>query len=336
MAAGIGPGPGVIGQILYSLGYVPKVSASVQSLKNQLNQIGQQITSLQAQDATVQQAITSAKAAITGLTAHFQALTDEITADVNDISALSASIADLKSQLASDSTTITSLTGELSGAVASLNGLTQLNASPSWVSQGNGLASEDVTGGTIDFDGVTQTVTQGLDGGISAFIDPGAVEAVFSFSPGFSGLSAPSSSPATQAQGLGGIGGNLATLLGYIPISQATSDAPQVAELKSLIITATAQLQNVQTLLANDQSTLSGLTTQKNSLQGQVNSAQLNFSSYQSHIASLNATIASDTSQHGSNLSTISGLTTNLDSVNSVLSHAQVGNTASFSVVDVR
>jgi len=351
-------GPGILGQAMRSLGYVPKSTlaglsaqiASLQSqqsanaatitdLESQLGTANSSVSSLQAQLASANSQISSLSAQAAPLQAQIDALNANVSSLQSQLSAANASIASLTSQLsslqtqlanlqseianeqnsvipslqsqlaplqqkysgyantlsglqsvlagledtianltgdvgtlqsdlASDLSSISSLKGTLGGLQSQVQAYNVVNAAPSVGDGGGNNASSDVPGGPNDpGSGPYDTNYTG-------------------FAPYTAAFGANFSSLGTQISGHAVVrfatayspGQYLATALGYVPVSEETTEQGDIASL-----TAQVNAQNAQI----------------GSLQGQLSSAQSQAQSLQGQVTAANATVASLTAQIG-------------------------------------
>lgn len=339
-------GPGVLGQALFRLGFVPASeskpltaeAASLQSsnaaLSTEASAMESGIASLTSQVSTAESGISSLQSQIASLSSQLAGLESTLLGDQStiaslrsQISALQSQVSALQSQIASDGSLISSLRSQLSGAASALNGLTAIAASPSRALQNNGLVSQD------------QAYDSSVNG-YSGFVDPGVTGLAVAFAPGYSGLTSGTGTDARMQSSGPALGGRLASALGYVPVGQVTSAEAQVASLQSAnaslktrLSSDQSTLSSLQTRLSSDQSTLSGLRSQASSLQAQVSSAQAGVStatsqigSLRSQVGALQSRVAALTSQHQADLSTIATLRSQLSTTSGVLSLMRSSN----------
>src|SRR5487761_1917239 len=329
-------GPGILGQLLFGLGYVPK--SEVTSLGAQAASHQAQVSANAATIAGLQSALATAGASVASLTSQLAAANANISSLTSFAASLKArlaplgsniagyvsQIASLKGELAADASTISSLTATLYGLQSKVRSYTVVNAAPTF---GSGSAanfvSSDIPGGPYDpGSGPYGTGFAGFAPYVGAFAANFASLGTGSSThavPRFSASYAP--------------GGRVASALGYVPKSEFTAEESQVVSLTSQIGAQGSQIQSLRGQLAAANASAASLTgqltaanasvasftTEISSLEGQINTADSSISSLQSQIASL-------TSQHSTNLLTIGLLDSSVSTWQGYLSAIQSGN----------
>ena len=302
-------GAGILGHLLFALGYVPK---------SEVTSLGAQAASLQAQASANAAAIASLQSELSAADASIASLNSQLSADAASISTLNTQLANLKSELAAVQASITTYTTDLNGLKSTLSGLqstfngltgeittlkgliaadnttisnlkatlaglqlqvqsyTVVNAAPSF---GSGSAanfvSSDVPGGPYD------PGSGPYDAGFTGF-----APYVGAFAGNFASLGSTTSHHAVPRFALAyAPGGFLASTLGYVPKSQAAAPAATVASLTSQVNTQNAQIAVLQGTGAGS-------------------------------VAAARAEVGPLTAQHTANLSTISSLDTQIGVLN--------------------
>jgi peptidoglycan hydrolase CwlO-like protein len=300
-AAAPAAGPGLVGQLLYRLGFVPAsqfapLTAEAASLQTELQ-------GLQGQYASAQTALAALQAQERSLQSEVAQLQAQLASLGGTVSSLTSQAQGLESAVAQDASTIASLKSSLASALGNLGGLTTIAASPSSSFLGNGLVSSDQP-----WDSQTD--------GLTYFVDPGTTGFPVSFAHGYTGLVGGS---ATQLSGSWAPGGMLASALGYVPIRQATDADAQIASLESQVSSAQAALSGVESRIGAANTAVGSLKTEVAQLESGVTGDQ-------SAIATLQSRIQALTQQHQTNLGLISTLQSEVQSVTSLVSQLTGGD----------
>ena len=334
------------------------LTSKASGIESQFSSLNSQIAALAAQEPQLlsQYAAAAAKEAVLkttvqSLESQYYALQEHIGSLNANIDSLNAelltdasTIASLGSSLSTDATTIASLRGQIGSiqtSIASLaSSITGVAANPALGTRNDPYTQAVVANGgpnvnDPDF-GTLPLLGNDIDYPSFGRGDDAYAPAQLGFLSQYAGLTVTSGQNLLQARRVGfqatggALGSRVASVLGYIPISELSSATAQLASLQSEVSAATELNQLLQTRVGNDQSALSSTNSQLTAIQGAVAAAQALITSTQAQIsaltaqitgiqaeisqaqqivASLQAQITNLTNQHNANLSIIQTLT---------------------------
>lgn len=351
-------GPGIVGKLLFYLGFVP--SSQFKPLSTQVADLQAQLAQLQSANAALQAQLSQLTTEKATLLAQAQSLESQIGQEDGVVASLmqqvsndQATISSLKTQIAADEAQITSLGNDIASKQAQIaaieSSITGVLANPRPVSSSSGYSkvmaqfpngltdsdcgllggdlsiyNQDLGSGSADLTYPESTYV--WDGTPTFAYAPGTV----GYSSGYQGLGTSSGSILTHAtprfQTTGsGIGSRLATAFGYIPVADVTDEQAQIAYLTGQIGTAQTQGSALSASIASAQSDVAQLTSRVNGDQSALSNLQNQASNLASEHQQNLTEISALQSEHQGYLTQISGLTSRDNALTSELAAWKAG-----------